>query len=345
VSTKHRCPKSVSCPRSFPSPRRPWLLMLLLGWLMGNVAPSAAADPVVYRLKWLKNSSTAGDLYADENGFFTDRGLTVEVRAGSPERDAIKELELGQARFGVASADQVIRAVSKGAPVVVIAQIFQVNPLQWIYRADRPAVEHLADLEGLTIGITYGGNDETIMRTLLAKAGLDDRAVALMSVRYDFTPFYRRRADLWPIYRNSQGIVIADRMTRAGEPVRFFNPADFGVRFVANSVVTHQHLMETRPDLVERFRQALLQGWRAALDEENEDRALKTVARFDPDTPPTLMVRQLRVTRELVRPTPDFPVGRIDVEAWRQTEVIMHRQGLIPEPVDIVSRLHGPEMP
>ena len=317
--------------------------MLLLALMVA--AEAVAADPVVYRLKWLQNSSTVGDLYADVQGFFADRGLAVEVRPGGPERDAIKELELGHAQFGVASADQVIRAAAKGAPVVVIAQIFQVNPLQWIYRASRPPIEDPADLAGLTIGITYGGNDETIMRTLLARAGLSERDVSLMSVRYDFTPFYRGRADLWPIYRNSQGIVIAERMSRAGEPVRFFNPADFGVRFVANSVVTHQRLMDTRPDLVGRFRQALLQGWQAALDERNQARALETIARFDPDTPPDLMVRQLRVTRELVRPTADFAVGRIDAEAWRQTEDIMRAQGLIPAPVDVVSRLHGPEAP
>lgn len=318
--------------------------MLLLGWMVVAAVP-AAADPVTYRLKWLKNSSTVGDLYADVHGYFADQGLAVTVRPGGPERDAIKELELGQAQFGVASADQVIRALAKGSPMVVIAQIFQVNPLQWIYRASHPPIDALADLEGLTIGITFGGNDETIMRTLLAKAGLGDRDVTLMSVRYDFTPFYRGQADLWPIYRNSQGIVIADRMTRSGEPVRFFNPADFGVRFVANSVVTHQHLLETRPDLVQRFRRALLEGWQAALDERNEARALATIARFDPETPPDLMARQLRVTRELVRPTADFPVGRLDVEAWRQTEAIMHRQGLIPEPVDVVSHLHGTQAP
>jgi len=342
VSYKPPCQEPASCAQPFR--RRGWLLPMLLACLIA-AAPADAADPVTYRLKWLCNSSTVGDLYADVHGFFAAAGLAVEVRAGGPERDAIKELELGQAQFGVASADQVIRAAAKGSPVVVIAQIFQVNPLQWIYRASRPPIDDLADLEGLTIGVTYGGNDETIMRTLLAKAGLDDRDVTLMSVRYDFTPFYRGRADLWPIYRNSQGIVIADRMARAGEPVRFFNPADFGVRYVANSVVTHQRLLETRPDLVRRFRQALLQGWQAALDERNEAQALETIARFDPDTPPDLLARQLRVTRELVRPTAGFAIGRIDVKAWRQSEAIMRGQGLIPEPVDVLARLHGPEEP
>jgi NitT/TauT family transport system substrate-binding protein len=335
-------PGALDCLRAI---RRLMALCLLPGCLHVGTGAAAGAEPVVYRLKWLQNSSTVGDLYADVHGFFAARGLSVVVKPGGPERDAIKELELGHSHFGVASADQVIRAAAKGAPVVVIAQIFQVNPLQWIYRSNRPPIDALAQLKGLTIGITYGGNDETIMRTVLAKAGLDESDITLLSVRYDFTPFYRGRADLWPIYRNSQGIVIANRMAQSGEPVRFFNPADFGVHFVANSVVVHQRLIDTRPDLVHRFRQALLQGWQAALDEKNEARALETIARFDADTPPDLMARQLQVTRKLVRPTPDFAVGRLDVEAWRQTEEIMRARGLIPRAVDVVSRLYRPGAP
>ncbi len=318
---------------------------LLFATTTGVAIAAPSGQPVAYRLKWLANSSTVGDLYADVYGFFAAEGLKVHVKPGGPERDAIKELELGQAQFGVASADQVIRAADKGAPVAVILQLFQVNPLQWIYRAERPPIENLSELKGMTIGITYGGNDETIMRTLLAKAGLDEREVRLLSVRYDFTPFYQRQADIWPIYRNSQGIVIADRMQQAGEPVRFFNPADFGVHFVANSVVVHRRLIEENPDLVRRFARALRAAWQAALDEENQDKALAAIARFDKDTPPELMARQLEVTRSLVRPTPAFAVGRPDVEAWAQTEAIMVQQGQIRAPVNIVSRIHSPETP
>jgi len=101
--------------------------------------PKEKLEEVNYRLKWLFNVSTVGDLYADAQGYFTRNGLKVNVKAGGPERDALKELELGHAQFGVASADQVLRAAAKGAPIVVLAQLFQVNPLHWIYRPDKTA--------------------------------------------------------------------------------------------------------------------------------------------------------------------------------------------------------------
>ena len=88
---------------------------------------ASAAEKAAYRLKWLKNVSVAGALWAESNQLFAKAGLDVEVKAGGPERDAIRELELGHAEFGAASADQVLRARAKGSPVVVIAQLFRNN--------------------------------------------------------------------------------------------------------------------------------------------------------------------------------------------------------------------------
>jgi NitT/TauT family transport system substrate-binding protein len=307
-------------------------LVLVFGLADGS---AVAAEEFAYRLKWLFNTSVVGDLYADVEGHFKAAGLEVEVKAGGPERDAIKELELGQAQFGVASADQVIRALDKGSPVVVIAQLFQVNPLQWIYRQSDAPVVRLEDLRGRTIGVTFGGNDETIMRTLLAKGDLTERDVTLFSVRYDYTPFYQKQVDLWPVYRNTQAIVIGRKMAQAGEPVQYLIPRDFGVKFVANSVVTSQRMAQERPERVRRFIQALLKGWEAALDPSNAEKALAMLQRFDKDTPPDQMQAQLTITRQLVKPREDLPVGQIDTEAWIQTEAIMVAQQQIERPVGV----------
>jgi NitT/TauT family transport system substrate-binding protein len=104
------------------------LLILFISAFSGCGKRHEEMTKVSYRLKWLFNASVAGDIYADVNGFFKKEGLAVEVKEGGPERDAIKELEMGHAQFGVASADQVIRAVSKGSPVVVLAQLSRPIP-------------------------------------------------------------------------------------------------------------------------------------------------------------------------------------------------------------------------
>ncbi len=307
------------------------LLLLMTTLLVTNNAE--ATEKVSYRLKWLRNVSVVGDLYAETNHLFEKAGLDVEIKPGGPERDAIRELELGHADFGVASADQVLRARAKGSPVVVIAQLFQVNPLQWMYRPEALKIDNLADLKGKVIGVTFGGNDETIMRTLLAEAELSDSDVKLFSVRYDYTPFYRRQVSLWPVYRNAQGPIITAQLNKEGEKTAFFNPADFGVKFVANSVVTHARTLTEKPVLVQRFMEALLSGWQQALDPKNENEALAILQKYDPDTPPAIQKQQLKITRDLIQPQPSIAIGTIDENGWEQTQEIMYNQKLLPQKI------------
>lgn len=296
---------------------------------------ATAAETATYRLKWLFNASVIGDIYADVHGLFKAQGLDVTVKEGGPERDAIRELELGYAAFGVASADQVVRALAKGSPVVVIAQLFQVNPLQWIYRTENLDIKRIEDLKGKVVGITFGGNDETIMRTLMAKAGITENDISVFSVRYDYTPFYQKKVDVWPVYRNSQAPILEKKLGDLGESVAYFNPAAHGVKFVANSVVTSKRMMEAYPEMVKKFTTALLQGWEEALDPENEEQVLKTLREFDKDTAPDIMRQQLVITRSLIKPTKETRIGMIDMEAWQQTEKIMLEQKQIPGPVEV----------
>ena len=319
------------------------LILLIFGlFLVGTLfsanalfAGESGGVQLTYRLKWLFNASVLGDLYAGEMGIFERAGLDVTVKEGGPERDAIRELELGYADFGVASADQVIRARSKGSPVVVLAQLFQVNPLQWIYRPGRVTISSVRDLKGKIIGITFGGNDETIMRTLLASAGIAERDVRIYSVRYDLTPFFQGKTDLWPVYVNSQGPIIRQKLGQEGETVAFFNPSAHGVKFVANSVVTSERMVHEHPDTVKRFVQALLKGWEEGFRPANEKTALDMLALFDKNTSRPILEKQLAMTRTLVKPADTVAIGTFDVEAWKQTEEIMLEQKQIKAPVGV----------
>ena len=292
-------------------------------------------EEVNYRLKWLYNVSTVGDLYAEAQGYFARNGLKVNVKPGGPERDALKELELGHTQFGVASADQVLRAAAKGAPIVVLAQLFQVNPLQWIYRPDQTLFTTPEDLKGKSIGVTFGGNDEAILRALLARYGIAEDQVSLFSVRYDYTPFYDGKVAFWPLYLNAQAVIIGEKLEKAGEKYAFMSPDALGVRFVANSVVTTREMLEKRPETVKRFLTALLQGWQDALDPKNEDRAVKVLLAADRETVEAVVRRQLPMTRQLMATSPASEFGKIDADAWQQTEAIMRAQELIPGPVAV----------
>lgn len=312
-----------------------FLFLLTLAILLNCTLSLHASEKVVYRLKWRYNTSVAGDLFALDKNYFKDAGLQVEIKAGGPERDAIRELELGHAHFGVASADQVIRAKTKGSPIIVIAQLFQKNPLQWIYRAKNGPITKLSDLSDKSIGITHGGNDETIMYALLSRGGINKNTIRFFSVRYDYTPFYQGKVTIWPVYRNSQGIILEKKLKENGEAVLFLKPYDYGIQFVANSVVVSEKFIKTHPETVQKFTTALLSGWRAAIKSENEIDTLNVLKKYDRDTSTDIRKKQLYETRHFIIPETGRELGEIDIPAWKQTEQIMLDQHLISDKISI----------
>ncbi len=309
----------------------------------GKGKEGGASQHVVYRLKWLYNASVAGDIWAQEGGIFKAHGLDVEVKEGGPEQDAIKDLELHRAHFGVASADQVIRAAEKGAKVVVLAQFFQINPLQWIYDASRCQINDPRGLKRYIVGVTYGSNDEAILMALLGKYHISLEQVKLYAVTYDFNPFWKGEVDLWPVYKNTQGILLSYKMEKNHQRPGFFDPNRFGIHFVANSLITSRWLLEKDPGLVSSFTKAIIEAWRQAMDPDMEDRIVQAIHDKAPDTPLPIIKRQLQATREMVAPS-GVTVGNIDKEAWQQTYEIMLSQGLIKHELDVNSLLEGPPL-
>ncbi len=292
--------------------------------------------PVTLRLKWLRNVSAAGSIWAERAGFFSRAGMSVAVREGGSGHDAITDIELGRAQFGIASADQVIRAVSKGARIRVLAQIFQKNPLQWIYiRGVTPDITAPSRLAGLTVGITFGGNDEAVFTALMRRFGLRPGLdVYIYGVHYDYAPFWRHEVNLWPVYRNTEGIVLQKRLRQRGSQAAFFDPEKYGIDFPANSLITSEEICGKRPEFAEMFRQVLLQAWTDALLENNIHAVAAAINTIDPDARVAVLEEQLRATRPLVL---DRGVcsGRINVEAWKRTASTMLEQGLVEQRVDI----------
>nr|OPL13556.1 MAG: hypothetical protein AVO38_13150 [delta proteobacterium ML8_D] len=307
-----------------------------------NKVKPVNSSPVVCRLKWLYNTSVAGEIWAQESGIFKAYGLDLKLREGGPEQDAIKDLELGRAHFGVASGDQVIRAVAKGADVIVLAQIFQINPLQWIYAKDELTILSPQDLKGLCIGITYGGNDEAILSALLRMYKIRPEDLELYAVHYDFNPFWKGEVELWPVYRNTQGIILQKKMAQTGKQAGFFNPSTFGIQFVANCLITSKKLYSERPQLVKVFTEAVLKGWRDAMDPAMESNVAKAIHRLDPETPVPVIRQQLAETRALVVTENPHAIGNIDYMSWKQTAEILMEQGLISRKISIIPLLAGP---
>ena len=300
-------------------------------------------EHVTCRLKWLFNTSVAGEIWARSSGIFRENGLDVKLMEGGLEHDAIRDIELGRVQFAIASADQIIRAYEKGAKIIVLAQIFRKNPLKWIYDSAKLRLDTPQGLKGLSVGITYGGNDEAIFMALLDRYHIPKNEINLYAINYDYSPFWTGKVDLWPVYSNVEGIILSEKMTKKGLRPGFFDPDVFGVHFVTNSLITSRQLYFKRPKLVKKFTEAVINGWQGALEEKNELAAAEAIHSLDKDTPIKVIKKQLDATRAVVLPEKNkADLGKIDRPAWQETDNIMFSQGLISRHVNLDDLLAGP---
>jgi NitT/TauT family transport system substrate-binding protein len=118
---------------------------------------------------------------AQRQGFFTAHGLQVEFINMENAPLVGNAIAAGSVDVGLGIVDSVFQLRSKGEDVVGIAGLIDVNIWNILVRSDID-VPHLGqgwqpimrDLKGLKFGVTArGAGGETVVRILLAEAGLD----------------------------------------------------------------------------------------------------------------------------------------------------------------------------
>ncbi len=81
---------------------------------------------------------------------------------------------------------------------------------------------------------------------------------------------------------------------------------------------------------VKRFLTPLLAGRQQAVDPKNQEEAIKTLQKYELDTPRPILEERLKITRELIQLNAAHALGTIDEKDWEQTERIMRVQKQLP---------------
>lgn len=304
-------------------------LALTAGCRDRQVPPPPGEVPrVVLQLKWLYNAGFAGDLVAKDRSLWN--GLDVTVREGGPALNAVNTVVSGQADFGVATGDQLLLAKENGAPVVAIALAYRRNPLVWItHRSD--GIQAARDLRGRSVGLTYI-DDEPLYRAWVGRAGLDPESDARPTrVQFDLSPFLRGDVDAFPVFINTQGVELANRL--GADSVQFIGPDDEGIRSYSNMYFTTTRMIEERPEVVAKFVEGIRRGWTLAADSPSV--AAEVVSRYDRTTPSAVVRQSVDATNRLVFPEDNASFGLMDLEGWTSTDRILREAGVLKKPVSL----------
>jgi NitT/TauT family transport system substrate-binding protein len=238
---------------------------------------TSTRDRVSLRLKWRHQAQFAGYYLALEQGFYRAEGLEVDIYPGGPDVDPERLVASGETDFAQAGGvESLLAARDAGLPVVAIGAVFQKIDVAFIAK-HQSGISRFADFSGRVVSIWYTGV-HLILRALLRQEGVDPGGIVEIPQASSMKPFLEGEvAVAAATFFNRLPQLRALGLT----DIAIFDPADYGIIFPRDTIVTSETMVAEHPELAERFLRASLRGWRYALAHQSE--AVDAVMRQDPE--------------------------------------------------------------
>jgi ABC-type nitrate/sulfonate/bicarbonate transport system substrate-binding protein len=146
-------------------------------WIAAGVAalapqPAAAAEKIEFGITSYTANSIA-HFIAESKKFYEAEGLSVETVVAGNAANVIQQLASGSVQVAQSATNQTLRAIMKGAPIVIVSGALSAAPFRVVAAKN---VKTWADLKGKKLSVG-GPTDQTLyfLRIMARKNGLGDK--------------------------------------------------------------------------------------------------------------------------------------------------------------------------
>lgn len=295
---------------------------------------------VSFTLEGYPDAENVGVLMADQQGYFAEAGLNVDVLHPVDSDNVPGYLASGGDDFGLLPLPEVVMSKEKGMPLVAIGSLVP-RPTMALIWLGKSKIHSLADLKGKTIAINGFPFEEGFIEALLARAGLKPGDVKVKSVSYELVPaLVKGRADAIFGSANVEGVELEARgLKPAVTPLQ-----ELGVPSYEELVMVTRHdRLSGNPPWISRFMSAVARGTAAAVEDPEAAAAAIVASRKKlalPAAAPKLVKAKVEATFPLLAKTAQMSPGRAThLVEW------MHEQGLIQRKVPVSELLTNDYLP
>jgi NitT/TauT family transport system substrate-binding protein len=214
----------------------------------------AAAESVTFGTDWKAQAEHGGFYQAIATGIYKRYGLDVKLRPGGPQVNHAQLLAAGVLDFNIASNSFVpLNFVRQKIPMVAVAAIFQKDPAVLIAHPGH-GDDSLAALKGKPIMI---GSDTRVTSWLFLKQKFGYTDDQIRPYGFSVAPFLADKTAIQQGYLTSEPFTIE----KQGEQPVVMLLADSGYSSYGSLIETSGKLVHDKPDLVQRFVNASIEGW------------------------------------------------------------------------------------
>lgn len=238
--------------------------LLLIGLIAALIAPAQAADKVTFATNWLAEPEHGGFYQALADGTYAKYGLDVTIQQGGPQTNGRLLLASGRIDFYMgANVLQAFDAVSQGLPTLIVASSFQKDPIILMSHPGQ-GLDRFEDLKTSTAAYVSRENLVSVYQWLRQAHGFREENARLYS--FVSTPFLADKRAIQQGYVTSEPFEIE---RKGGFKPNVFLLADYGYESYSTTIETRRDVIEKNPDVVQRFVDASMLGWRNYLHGDN----------------------------------------------------------------------------
>ncbi len=292
--------------------------------------PALALDKVTFGTDWKAEAEHGGYYQAIATGIYRRYGIEVTLRPGGPQVNHAELLAAGRLDFNEAPNSFIgLNYVNENIPMVAVAAMFQKDPAVLIAHRG-VGNDSLAALKGKPIMISA---DTRIGWWLFMKAKFGYSDNQIRPYAFSVAPFLVDKQAVQQGYLTSEPFLIEQQ----GEKPLVFLLADAGYSSYASVIETSQRLVQQKPDLVQRFVDASIEGWYSYLYGDPAP-ANALIKKDNPEMTDALLAYAIAHLKQSgivdSGAAEKTGIGTMDEARWRDFFEVMAAEGLYPKTLD-----------
>jgi NitT/TauT family transport system substrate-binding protein len=308
---------------------------LALPGCSGEESAGASGNGQVDKVTYLTGFGILGrECYvhvAAAKGYFRDANIEVTIQPGQAGTYNHNQMLAGKAQFGaVDSSGALIRsgkaekAEDKSLRIVAAVQQLTLNVIAaW----QDGGIHSPQDLAGKTLGTAIGAVPRTLFPAYARIANIDPATVKWIETAPPQVPSLLVTNKVQALATFNVAVPGVEKAARGRKAV-IFPYSDVLTDLLGNVILAPQRLIETDPDLVTRFVQALMRGLKYAVT--NPQEAGQILHQADPTQNVELAATELNLLKPYTLPVGGKPVGTFDESRMAKNIAVLQGLGLIP---------------
>ena len=239
---------------------------ILLNILLSTVllATQEPVKKVSLQLQWKHQFEFAGFYMAKEKGYYRDADLEVELKEFNHGMNIVDDVYKEKSTFGL-NYPSLILEKTKGKDIVLLSAILQSSP-HVLVSLKSSSINSIRDFKNKKVMISTGETETASFTSMLRSGGVTSSQMVKIPHSFNIEDLLNGTTDIMSVFTSNELYVLNKRNIEYD----IWDPKDYGFDFYDDILFTSQSEINKNPIMVEKFRDASLNGWQYAFEHIDE---------------------------------------------------------------------------